>query len=227
MVATCGRRLACVVVLVGLLAAPACVRPPGTAGFVHREGPSLVEGDGRPVVLRGINTGQWLLWEQWLMGAAISSVGEKTIAANLRPLVGSARAAQFVESLRDVFITRADLDAIAALGFNVIRVPFNHTLLEDDAAPGVYKASGWARLDRLMDDAAAAGLYVVPDLHAAPCGQSRLMPSDPDATLLWSSTSCQNRTVELWRAIAARYADRTIVAAWDLLNEPSTPSPAS
>src|SRR5579871_4989773 len=37
---------------------------------------------------------------------------------------------------------------------------------------------------------------------------------------LWKSPTDQAQTVALWRTLAARYANRTIVAGYDLLNEP-------
>jgi endoglucanase len=229
MVSTCRRRVLLGLLVVGLLAVPGCYRPVPIepTGFVRRAGRTIVDGTGRPLQLRGVNLGQWLMWEQWLMGAPFSQTGEKALVTNLRSLVGTARADGFVESLRDAFVTAEDLDAVAALGFNVVRVPINHTLLEDDASPAVYRPAGWARLDELMDRAERSRVYVVLDLHAAPCGQSRLFIADPDPVLLWSDAACQDRTVALWRAIAGRYASRAIVAGWDLLNEPETPRPAT
>jgi endoglucanase len=228
------RREALLLLVAGLLAVPGCyLRPPPPTptttttttpagpGFVHRSGRDMVDGTGQPLQLRGVNIGQWLMWEQWIMGAPFSGTNETELQANLRTLVGADRAARFIESSRDTFITRSDLEEIAALGFNVVRVPINHTLLEDDGAPGVYRPAGWKRLDDLMTWAEQTKVYVVLDLHGAPCGQNFLFISDPGPVSLWDDAACQNATVALWKAIAARYADRRIVAGWDLLNEPS------
>jgi catechol 2,3-dioxygenase-like lactoylglutathione lyase family enzyme len=87
--------------------------------------------------------------------------------------------------------------------------------------------SGFAILDRVLDRAEAHGVYVVLDLHAAPGGQSKVFVADPDAELLWSSRAAQDRTVELWRTIATRYRERTVVAGYDLLNEPDPPNGAA
>ncbi len=65
------------------------------------------------------------------------------------------------------------------------------------------------------------------DLHAAPGGQSKLFTADPGgAQTLWQAEQNQNATVELWRRLAARYKNRTIVAGYDLLNEPTPPTGA-
>ena len=41
--------------------------------------------------------------------------------------------------------------------------------------------------------------------------------------MIWSSAGARQRTAALWRAIAERYRDRTIVAGYDLINEPFPP----
>ena len=41
--------------------------------------------------------------------------------------------------------------------------------------------------------------------------------------MIWYSAKARQRTVALWRAIAERYHDRTIVAGYDLINEPLPP----
>ncbi len=68
------------------------------------------------------------------------------------------------------FITERDIEMISQMGLNVIRVPFNHTLLEDDAHPYQYKESGWKFLDQLLIWSEKHRVYVVLDLHSAPGG---------------------------------------------------------
>ena len=88
----------------------------------------------------------------------------------------------------------------------------------------MYKKPGWNRLDQVLSWAEQVERATSSsDLHAAPCGQNSLFISDPGPTLLWDSPACKARTVNLWKAIAGRYASRTVVAGYDLLNEPSKP----
>ena len=71
-----------------------------------------------------------------------------------------------------------------------------------------------------MAAAKAHDVYLVLDMHAAPCSQMYAFVSDyvgPD--YLWSSARCQDRMVAMWKAIAARYAKENIVAGYDLLGE--------
>lgn len=185
-----------------------------TVGFVHRSGATLVGNDGAPLHLRGVNLGGWLLEEGWIMGGIVTGSGnaEKAITARLTELYGAAATDQFREAYRDAYITEADIARIAALGFNSIRVPFNHDHLD------------LTRLDDVIAWAEAHHLYVILDLHAAPGGQCSSFTADPDPTLLWQSTSAQTQTIELWRTLAARYRDRRWVAGYDLLNEPCSVS---
>jgi hypothetical protein len=192
-------------------------------GFVRESGTQLLDGDGRPLRLRGVNLGGWLLWEGWIFGEGMDYVGESTMMSNLSQLVGSDEAERFRAGVRANFVGDADFKAIATYGLNVARVPFSSRLLEDDAAPFTYKAEGWAVLDKLVQDAKRHGVYLVLDMHAAPCGQSMGFVSDyVGPQLLWNSGSCQDRTVAMWKAIAARYANENIIAGYDLLNESVT-----
>jgi hypothetical protein len=204
------------------MTAPA--NPPIAAGFVHQSGTALLDGANRPLKLRGVNLGGWLNWEGWIWGQGADYVGQSAMMDNLLALVGTSAANQFQQQVYDSYITAADFKAVSQDGFNVLRVPINHLVLEDDAQPLVYKQSGWDLLDRLVSDAKASNVYVVLDMHSAPCSQLYSFTSDYTAPIyMWSSQQCQDRTVALWQAIAARYANENFIAGYDLLNETSVP----
>jgi endoglucanase len=195
----------------------------GTANpMIHRQGMQLVDGSGQPLHLKGVNLGGWLLWEDWIWGGGFNA--EKTVMERLSSLVGATAAVTFQQDIHEHFITEDDIRAIAQLGFNVIRVPLNHTVLEDDHQPYVYKESGWKLLDRLLGWAEKHRISVVLELHAAPGGQSLGFPFDPDFILLWYSEENLRRTVAWWQAVAHRYKDWPIVAGYDLLGEPWPPN---
>ncbi len=194
--------------------------PPVPAGFVHQSGTRLLDGAGKPIRLRGVNLGGWLLWEGWLWGQGFDYIGESAMMRNLASLVGATQAEQFRSDVRTNFVTAADFKAMSSYGLTVARVPFNYRLLEDDARPFTYKQAGWDILDRTLAAAKAHDVYLVLDMHAAPCSQMYAFVSDyvgPD--YLWSSATCRDRMVALWKAIAARYAKQNIVAGYDLLGE--------
>ena len=147
---------------------------------------------------------------------------ETKITDRIEGLVGEEEAARFRKAFYDSFISERDIERIAGLGLNVVRVPFNHTVLEKDGAIDP-SAPGWAYLDRLLDWCEKHQVYVVLDLHSLPGGQSGVFVADPDLTHVWKSEPDLQRTVDLWKAIATRYHARSIVAGCDLINEPEPP----
>ena len=115
--------------------------------MVHQEGTTLVGRDGQPLRLRGVNLGGWLLWEGWEYGKGWA-VTETEMRKRLTDLAGTDAALAFERGMQANFITEADIQAIARLGFNSVRLPFNAKLLEDEEHPFVYRPEGWAVLDR-------------------------------------------------------------------------------
>ncbi|TKB05670.1 glycoside hydrolase family 5 protein [Desulforhopalus sp. IMCC35007] len=190
--------------------------------MVHQDGSRIVDGEGKPVVLRGVLIEGWLMWNGPMWGAGIFS-SETHIVNKLTALVGAEEVEKFQKEIYQNFISERDIRMIADMGFNVVRVPFNHTILEDDDRPFQYKTSGWELLDRLLDWCQNNRVYVVLDLHSAPGGQSEVFVNDPDGSGFYTSESNLKRTVALWQAIAHRYKNRNIIAGYDLLNEPQLP----
>lgn len=196
-----------------------------TAGYVHADGLLIKDGAGKELKLKGMNLGGWLLWEGWIFGGGYDS--ETTLMKRLTDALGAEAAEKFRVDIHANFITEKDIAHIAAMGFNCVRVPVGHHVLDDDAHPGVFKDSGWQTLDRLLGWCEKHKLYVVLDLAAAPGGQSDMFCADPDPkVLLWASEENQARTVAWWKAVAARYKDRRIIAGFDLLDEPVAPDAA-
>ena len=194
---------------------PAAETPPRQNRMVHRVDDQIVDGSGRPLKLRGVNLGGWLLWEPWMWGGHLDA-SESKLSGRLEGIVGPAEAARFREAVYDNFITEADIRRIGELGFNVVRVPMNSSIFNGD--------TGWRILDGLISWAEKYHVYLVLDLHSAPGGQSAVFTSDPQGRgQLWNSTNNQARTVELWKTIAGRYRNRAIIAAYDVLNEPDAP----
>jgi endoglucanase len=197
------------------------------SGFVHRFGTRIVDGAGQPLSLKGVNLGGAFHWEAWIWGAPFlftksENHSESHMRSALTELVGAEALGAFAERAFDRMAADDDFKAIAAHGFNVVRIPVNHRLLEP--TPFAVSDAGFAVLDRLLARAEAQGVYVVIDLQSAPGGQAELFTADPAPVLLWDSEEAKKRTVALWKVIAARYRDRTVVAGYDLLNEPNPPN---
>ena len=197
---------------------------PAATGFVHRAGADVIGNDGAVVTLEGVDLGGWLIWEGWLLGGEITlnqlDNADRHVYSALTSVVGSSATNAFQEAFRDAYVTEADIAHIAALGMNSVRVPFDSTLLASDDHPYTYLATGWKRLDDIVAWGSAHHVYVILDMHSVPGGQCNLFVDDPGPTEVWASASEQTRTVQMWRAIAARYATQRWIAGYDLMNEP-------
>ena len=192
-------------------------------GFLKINGRRMVNEAGEEVILAGVGLGNWLLQEgyMWKCGGPHFDRTHR-IAQTIRLLTGTAYSEKFLERFHDLYITRRDVEMIAASGFNSIRIPFNHSVLLADEPGIVFLESGFNLIDRILEWCEEFKLYAVLDLHGAPGGQTGSNIDDcfDDIPRLFTDAESRSRCIALWREIARRYADRHIVAAYDLLNEP-------
>jgi len=190
-------------------------------GFVHAEDGRLVDGRNEPLLLRGVALGNWLLPEGYMWKfQPPGPQSPRQIEALVADLVGPGRAARFWRGFRDRFITADDIARIAAEGMNHVRLPINSRVVMDE--DGALILGGLELIDRTIGWCRNHGLWVVLDLHGAPGGQTgtNIDDSPNGKPELFSNRSYQDQTVALWAALARRYRDEPVVAAYDLLNEP-------
>ena len=191
-------------------------------GFLHSSGSKIIDPNGQEILLRGIGLGGWLVPEGYMLHTESFANSPSEIRAKIASLIGSTNTDQFFETYRRNYVTRKDVDRIARWGFNSIRLPMHYALLTPKDQPGVYLESGFAIIDSLLSWCEANQLYLILDLHCAPGGQNNGNISDYGGyPSLWESTQYQQRTVDLWRTIAQRYASRRWIGGYDLLNEPA------
>jgi len=195
----------------------------GQTRFVTTAGRMIVAPDGKPLLLKGINLGNWLLPEGYMFKFKTTN-SPRLIQAAINELVGEDEARRFWTTYRDHYITRADIHFIKQSGFNSVRVPFNYRLFVSDGMIPNLAGPGYELLDRVVDWCRREGLYVILDMHAAPGGQTGDNIDDSwGYPFLFESNESQEMTVNLWRKIAARYQDQPTVIGYDLLNEPIAP----
>ena len=196
------------------------IAAPTNNSMVHTKGLQIVDGNNKPIKLRGVLLEGWLMWNGPLWGAGLTS--ETKIANRLEEMAGKANTEKFRTAVYENYITEKDIELIAELGLNVVRVPFNHTILEDANPLENYSARGWKYIDNLLDWCERHKVYAVLDFHSVPGGQGAFV-SDPELINVWHNPKYQERTIEIWGAIAKRYANRKIIAGYDLINEPDPP----
>jgi aryl-phospho-beta-D-glucosidase BglC (GH1 family) len=195
--------------------------PATTPGFARVEGRKILDADGKPILLRGINLGNWLVAEGYMFRLEHGPQSPRQIEELVRDLVGPQEAAVFWGEYRDTWITRDDIQYLKRIGLNSIRVPFNYRVLTPEDRPGVWLEDGFALLDRVIRWSREAGLLVVLDMHCAPGGQTGANIDDSHGyPWLFEEESAQARTTEVWRKLAERYRDEPALLGYDLLNEP-------
>lgn len=170
-------------------------------GWLHAQGPKMVDARGQEVVLRGFNVGGWLLQESYIFHTD-SLNSQWRIKQGMLRTMPEAEMEDFYRQFRAGFITKADIDFIAKQGFNCVRLPFHYDLFltaaqrhartqalrsPKNVAAYVQQLSTWYDQNQLFTDfknlegfrlidkviawCAANNMYVILDLHAAPGGQ--------------------------------------------------------
>jgi hypothetical protein len=188
-------------------------------------GAAIVDSQGQPLRLRGVNVGGWLNMENFITGYAAN---ESMMRAAMLAVLGPERSELFFERLLTAFYAEPDVAFLAELGLNCVRIPVNYRHLESDARPFEVIEDGFRHLDRAIAAGAAHGVYTIIDLHALPGSQNQHWHSDNPThrALFWEHRHFQDRVVHLWEAIANRYRDEPWVAGYNLMNEPADESRA-
>ena len=190
--------------LILLLSAVAWAKPL----WVQRVGSKLVDETGQPVHLRGINLGNWYVPEGYMWGFE-KCASPREIEQVVLELLGPTESARFWREYRQNYITNEDLDAIAQAGFNAVRVPLHYGNFDRN------------QLDWLVEECGRRGLWVLPDLHAAPAGQTGTNIDDGhNYPWLFVEPEAQRQAAQFWQDFAYHYADEPTILGYELLNEP-------
>ncbi|KAL3474117.1 putative cellulase [Aspergillus californicus] len=187
-------------------------------------GKDIVDATNTPVILKGAALGGFLNMENFITGYPGH---EHEVRHSMASVLGKEKAQFFFDRLLHHFFTDKDAEFFASLGLNCIRLPFNYRhFIDDRGDPTHFKQSGFDLLDRVIDICRRHDLYVILDLHAVPGGQNQDWHCDSGLprALFWEFKVFQDQAINLWVAIAKRYADEPIIAGYNPLNEPADPS---
>ena len=143
-------------------------------GFLKAEERRIVNSKGEEFLPLGVAFGNWLLCEgnMWAFGEGNPYDRPRRFETLIRDLCGSAYATGFWKRFRDNFITEADVEAIADIGFNSVRIPINWRVLMEDEPGIAFIEEGFQLIDRCIDWCEKYHLYVFLDQHGAPGGQT-------------------------------------------------------
>ncbi len=193
-------------------------------------GKKIVDENGNEVILRGMGLGGWMLQEPYMMEMSGFAGAQWEIKEKISALIGAVNTESFYNAWHASHCTRADIDSLAAWGFNSVRLPMHYNLytlpIEQEPVSGqnTWLEKGFAMTDSLISWCKANHIYVILDLHAAPGGQGKdkaISDYNPAKPSLWESEANKQKTIALWRKLAERYADEPWVGGYDLINEPN------
>jgi len=211
-------QLLCGIVLLLNLAASTSIH--GQARFVTTRGKDLISTDGKPLLLRGINIGNWLLPEGYMFKFKTAN-SPRRIETVINELVGEDEGRRFWKTYHQNYITQADIGFIKRSGFNSVRVPFSYRLFVSETTPVRFEGEGYGLLDKVVAWCKQEKLYVILDMHAAPGGQTGDNIDDSwGYPFLYENPESQDLLINLWRKLALRYRNEPAVIGYDLLNEP-------
>lgn len=220
-------KLTFITIIAGLLAMSAsCGKSAAATDTVERDflrvqGTDIVDSHGEKFYIKGTNLGNWLNPEGYMFGFG-RTTSPHMIDLALRQAVGPTEARRFWQRFKDNYITAADFRFIAGTGANTIRVPFNYRLFTAEDYMGLNDPEeGFRRLDSCVVWARDNGLRLILDMHDCPGGQTGDNIDDSYGyPWLMTDTVAQRQFIDIWRSIAARYADEDVILGYELANEP-------
>ena len=121
--------------------------------FVTTKGQNIITPDGKPILLRGINLGNWLVPEGYMFKFTHTN-SPRLINETFTQLLGPEETKKFWKQYRDNYITKEDIAFIKKTGLNSVRVPFNYRLFvsEDQTTRFAYSLGPWRQLFEFPSD---------------------------------------------------------------------------
>lgn len=192
--------------------------------WLKTDGKRIVTDRGDAVLLQGVGLGGWMLPEGYMWKLEKPYDRPRRIEELVETVCGASYATSFWERYLESYITEDDIAYIARMGFNSVRLPLNSRTLctFNEANDPVFSERVIRKVDELLLWCEKYHVYCILDLHGAPGGQTgeNIDDSEHDIPSLFIEDHYREQCIALWRALASRYHDRSVIAGYDLLNEP-------
>ncbi len=189
--------------------------------YIRVEGKNLIKPNGEKFLIQGINLGNWLNPEGYML--FFKDVNSyRLINDAFSELTGPDFTSWFWQEFRKNYITHEDIKYIKGTGMNSVRVPFHYKLFTDDNYMGKDKGQiGFEIFDQLLEWCRQEELYVILDMHVAPGGQTGDNIDDSYGyPWLFVNEESKKQFCDIWKQIATHYANEPIILGYDLVNEP-------
>ena len=187
--------------------------------FFRTDGKKLIDPKGEEIILKGTNIGNWLVPEGYMFKMREVN-SPRLINELLHELIGPDSLNKFWHEYLENYITYEDVKYLKKIGCNHVRLPFHYLMFTDDLYMGTRNA-GFDYFDKFISWCKKEELYILLDMHCAPGGQTGDNIDDSFGyPYLFKSKSSQDQFVSIWKKIADRYKEETIIIGYDLVNEP-------
>lgn len=214
-------------ILLSLVAMASILTAQAIDTFVQVSGKKLLSRDGKALVLRGTNCGNWMVREPYMMNTSGNLDRQFKFDKMIADICGEDKVKEFDRLWLDNQFGEADMKFIADHGMNCLRVPMHYKFFtlpiekEPVAGQQTWLDEGFTRIDSMCVWAERYGILLILDMHACPGGQSSgdICDYDSSKPSLWESEANRTKLVALWRKLAERYKDQKCVAGYDLINE--------
>jgi endoglucanase len=185
------------------------------AQFVHTQGSEIVDGSGKPLMIRGISIGNWFVLEGYFWRFGGLSQAQTEVEMISTDLLGPTHAREFLYNWRQNFMSEGDVRRLKRDGFNTIRIPLHSKYFKTD------DDEGFKLIDQLSRWCGQEHIYIVLMLESGIGGFTGEASDDgPGYPWLLKDAGMQSYVSEAWQRIANHYKDDPTILGYDLLNEP-------
>ena len=210
-----------------LVAVTSVLSADASDNFVRVSSSKLLARDGRNLVIRGSNCGNWMVREPYMMNTSGNLDRQFKFDKIIADVCGEDKVEEFDRLWMDNNFCEEDMKFLAEQGFNTLRVPMHYKYFtlpiekEPVADEQTWVQEGFDRIDSMCIWAERYNILLILDMHACPGGQSSgdICDYDSSKPSLWESEANRVKLIALWRKIAERYKEQKCVAAYDLINE--------
>ncbi|GJM17504.1 MAG: hypothetical protein DHS20C13_28310 [Thermodesulfobacteriota bacterium] len=190
--------------------------------FISSRETSIIDENGKSIQMNGVCLANWLVPEGYMLQLANVDSPRK-INTLLNELIGEEATQKFWEVYLNNYITKKDIQFIKNQGFDHVRLYLHYKFFTENDYLG-QNYHGFEHIDNIIKWCKESGLYVLLDMHCAPCGQSGENYDDSFGYPgLYKSEFCQELMISIWKKIAERYKDNSTVMGYDILNAPLAP----
>jgi len=112
------------------------------------------------------------------------------------------------------YITRKDVENIASMGMDHIRLAFDQMVLEEYDRPGVFRDEIWELLDNFVSWCDDVGINLVLNMHKSIGNDCGIV----EPVSLLDDVALQERFINVWLEIERHYSEKPSIA-FELLNE--------